>query len=503
MPETRLGQFAVGSDRAVTFFFGAAMATGLAPFSLGPVAFGALIVLMWLMDHGANPRRAALLGWLAGLGYFGLGLHWIVEPFWVEPQVTGWMAPFALMGLAGGLALFWALASWMSFRLGGGVWRLAICLTLVECARGFVFTGFPWALISHIWSGTQILQWGALVGPYGLTLLTLLAAAMPLWAWRKLRNAPVALALGFGVWAALLGVGLWHKGEGAAATEADAPILRLVQPNAAQHEKWDPDKIPVFFNRMVAASEAKPPADLVIWPESSLPVMLEDAAPALGYIGARAEALAVIGLQRQNASGGYHNALALIDESGTALTVYDKHHLVPFGEYMPFPAFWQRLGVRALAERTETGYVSGVGPEIIDIPGVGRALALICYEAVFPRHTRVAGDRADFLMQLTNDAWFGAAVGPWQHLEQARMRAIEQGLPMVRVANTGVSGVLDGKGELIASLPLNTAGHIDVALPPALAPTLYARTGDAFVFGILLLLLALAGGKRIVGRFIT
>ncbi|MGX9356972.1 apolipoprotein N-acyltransferase [Roseobacteraceae bacterium S113] len=491
MPETHLGRLAVGSDRAVTFFFGLAMATGLAPFSLGPVAFGAVIAVVWLASKAPNAKRMALLGWLAGVGYFGLGLHWIVEPFFVDAAVTGWMAPFALIGLAGGLALFWAAAFGLAARLGGGVWRLAILWAAFEIARGFVFTGFPWALVGHIWSGTQVLQWGAYIGPYGLTLVTLLLAALPLWAWGQLRNPAVALALAFGGWATLLGVGLWQS-QSAAEIAQDAPVVRLVQPNAPQDEKWDPDKIPIFFNRMVSYSQEGPRPDVILWPESALPVLLEDADATLEYIAERAQTTLVIGLQRRGEdNGAYHNSLAVIDETGQVRALYDKHHLVPFGEYMPFPAFWRALGIAALAERTEFGYAPGPGsgPAMLDLPGLGKALALICYEAIFPRHTRIAGQRPDFLMQLTNDAWFGAAVGPWQHLEQARMRAIEQGVPMVRVANTGVSAVLDGKGALVDSLPLNAAGYIDVPLPPALAPTLYARMGDVPVFVFLGLLL--------------
>jgi apolipoprotein N-acyltransferase len=511
MPETRLGQTALRHDRWVVLALGATMATGLAPFGLGPIAFAALAGILWLGDKAAQSaparplRRAFALGWCAGLGYFGLGLHWIVEPFFVDAATTGWMAPFGLAGMAGGLALFWGAAFWAAERLGGGVWQRAIALALAETARGFVFTGFPWALVSHIWSGTAVLHWGALIGPYGLTLLTLLMAALPLWAWARLRNPALTLGLGFAGWGALLGIGLALAARPAPAPGPDAPVLRLVQPNAQQHEKWDPEKIPFFFNRMVSYSQATDAAgtrpDLVLWPESALTVLLEEAEPALAYIAQNARTQTLIGVQRRSETpGAYHNALALMDTDGVPQQLYDKHHLVPFGEYMPAPGLWQRLGIAALAQRTEFGYAPGPGggAQILDIPEVGRALPMICYEAVFARHARVSGDRPDFLLQLTNDAWFGAAVGPWQHLEQARMRAIEQGLPLVRVANTGVSGLIDARGRLAAQLGRDRAGYLDVALPPPAAPTLYARTGDAPAFAVLALLAALAAAAGLV-----
>lgn len=523
MPAPHPGPAPARHARPAILLAGATMAAGLAPLGLGPLAFLALIAVLALGDGAARAaparprRRAFALGWLAGLGYFGAGLHWIVEPFFVDAATTGWMAPFGLAGMAGGLALFWGAAFWAAEALGGGVWRRAIALALAETARGFVLTGFPWALIGHVWSGGLLpglgLHWGALVGPYGLTLLTLLLAALTAWLWRgaaqarrwgRLSGRLLAPACLAGALALIYGGGaLIAARPGPADTRAEAPLLRLVQPNAAQHEKWDPAMIPVFFERMVTLS-AQPREDgrrpdQVIWPESALSVLLEAAGPALAHVAAEAAAPSIVGLQRRGETpGAYHNSLAAIDASGVVRQVYDKHHLVPFGEYMPLPGFWRSLGIAALAQRAEFGYVpgAGAGPVILDIPGLGRALPLICYEAVFARHARVPGDRPELLLQLTNDAWFGNLVGPWQHLEQARMRAIEQGLPLVRVANTGVSGVIDARGRLVAHLPLDVAGALDATLPPPDVPTLYARTGDLPAFALLALLAAVASAWR-------
>lgn len=476
---------------------GALVATGLAPLGWAALAFAALIGLFALSRLSDGPRGAALLGWCAGTGYFAAGLNWIVEPFLIEPEIYGWMAPFGLIGLAGGLALFWALAFWGAARLGGGPLRLALCLGLVELARGHVLTGFPWALPGYIWTATVLAQLAALVGPYGLTALTLALAALPVRLWQRQpnrRGAAQAAGLTLG-----LGALLWG---GAATLEArpvparaDAPVLRLVQPNAPQDQKWDPAMIPVFFNRMVGFSAEGPRPDLILWPESAVPVLLDEAGPTLEYISEQAgQVPLLLGIQRAEGRA-YYNSAVLVDETGQPTGVYDKHHLVPFGEYMPFPGVWQRLGITGLAARVDSGYAAGPGPALLDL-GFARALPLICYEAVFPQYARHS-PRPDVLIQLTNDAWFGAHTGPYQHLAQARMRAIESGLPLVRAANTGVSAVIDARGRVVEALPLNQAGYLDATLPAALPPTLYARTGDG---PLALLLIALCAGAIALHR---
>ncbi|MDO6729992.1 apolipoprotein N-acyltransferase [Marinovum sp. 2_MG-2023] len=481
---------------------GALVALGQVPFGWVAPSFLALAVLLALFQTvttsrtAATPRQAMILGWLAGTGYFAVALNWIVEPFLIEPELYGWLAPFGLFGLSGGLALFWALAFWGAARLGGGAMRLALALAVVELARGYVLTGFPWALIGYIWIDSAFAQWAAWIGPYGLTALTLAMAALPVWLWHRLqvtlpllgaaRVFGLTLGLGTVLWYAGLTQATSHDATGSA---PDAPVLRLIQPNAPQDQKWDPEMIPVFFNRMVDYSAAAPKPDLVIWPESAVPVLLNEGAETLGYISEAAEATPLLlGIQRSEGSD-FYNSAAYVDENGAVTAVYDKFHLVPFGEFMPFPGFWQRLGITGLAARVEAGYSAGPGPRTLNL-GAVKALVLICYEAVFPQYARHP-PRPDVLIQLTNDAWFGANSGPYQHLAQARMRAIETGLPMVRVANTGVSAVIDAKGKIIDFLPLNTAGYLDAPLPPALGATPYARSGD-LPLTLLLLVLVLS-----------
>jgi apolipoprotein N-acyltransferase len=269
--------------------------------------------------------------------------------------------------------------------------------------------------------------------------------------------------------------------------------VRVVQPNAPQHEKWDPEKAPVFFWRQVDATAAGDVPDLVVWPETAIPQLLNYAGDTLEVVTEAARGAPVaLGMLREDDGRG-HNSLIVLDGQGEISEIYDKHHLVPFGEYMPFPGLFRSLGIRGLAERADMGYAPGPGPEVVRLGGLD-ALALICYEAVFPRNTRVDGARPDLLLQITNDAWFGTSSGPQQHLAQARMRAIEQGLPLVRSANTGISAVIDPRGRIVTSIPLGTHGFVDAGLPMPVPPPLYARTGDWPVAALLAIgLVALAG----------
>jgi apolipoprotein N-acyltransferase len=280
----------------------------------------------------------------------------------------------------------------------------------------------------------------------------------------------------------------------------DAPVVRLVQPNAPQHLKWREDMIPVFFQRaldLTAATPEGPPPALVVWPETTLPVLLERSDAARARIAAAAQgAQVLLGGQRFEGFRA-RNTSALLAPDGRIAQVYDKHHLVPFGEYMPGGAAAEALGLGGLAEVLAGGYSPGPGPALIDMGGaLGRAFPMICYEAIFPGYIRQV-DRPGWMVHLTNDAWFGNFSGPFQHLALARLRAAEQGLPVLRAANTGVSAVIDARGHVAAALPLNAAGFLDAALPPPLPPTVYARTGDlpALLLALLATAAALASGR--------
>lgn len=473
---------------------GLVLAAGQAPLELWWLALPALHGLFRLIAAAPGPRAAALTGWIGGAGYFAGAMFWIVEPFLVEPEVHGWMAPFALLFMAFGMALFWALAAAAGHVSGhgpgGGRIRpatLALAFTAAELLRGYVLTGFPWALIGHIWIGTPVAQLAAFVGPNGLTLLTAALAALPL-VWPR-AGWPLAAALLAAAW-----------GAGAARLAAPDPVratpigLRIVQPNATQRLKWDPQMMRQFLQRQMDLTAAPGTPDLTLWPETAIPWLIDDVPDVLAMISQAAGGRSVVlGAQRM-VGPRFYNSLVVLDGQGRPADVYDKHHLVPFGEYFPGGDLAARFGLHGFAQREGDAYSPGPGPHLVAVPG-GRALPLICYEAVFPQDLR-GTERPDYLIQVTNDGWFGTLSGPYQHLAQARLRAVEQGLPLLRAANTGVSAVIDAKGRVLASLPLDEAGAIDALLPAALPPTPYARTGDGPLALLLALALALAGPGR-------
>ena len=468
---------------------GIMMAQGLAPVGLWGATLLGLVVAGYLFllsaPSGINMRRpwrrAALFGWCLGFGYFCWGLRWIVEPFQVDVKSHGWMAPFALIFLSGGLALFWGAAFGCARVVSrrGGLWVLVGAWSLGELARGYVLTGFPWAGLGQavprdpFWA---VLPW---IGAHGLGLV-LLAATVPLAAAIRAQGWRRAVVFAPAV---VLTVSLVVLGRGVPApehVEFTDETVRLVQPNAPQNEKWLPEKRWVFFERLLALTAADGEVDLTVWPETAVPSLLnyadEFVQPMVQVSGGGA---ILYGVQREDA-GQYHNSAVLMGAEGQSLDIYDKMHLVPFGEYMPLSDLAARFGVFGLAARAQSGYAPGAERRLLDLP-VGRALVLICYEGVFGQDVRDFEDRADLMVLITNDAWFGLAAGPQQHLVQAQMRAAEQGLPMVRVANTGISAMIDPWGRLRVQLPLNEAGFVDAALPAPLPETFYARTGDWYV----------------------
>jgi apolipoprotein N-acyltransferase len=436
-----------------------------------------------------------LRAWVFGTVHFAVALHWIVEPFLVDAAKTGWMAPFALIFLAGGLALFWAAAGALAHWLSAGSRFAPLCfglaLAAAEALRGLVFTGFPWALPGHVLIASPGVPAAGWLGPFGLSLVVLVGAGLlcvPRWR----LAAPV-------LWGAvILGGALVPAAPPPA---PDALVLRLVQPNAPQHLKWQRDFIPVFFRRGLLETAAAPAAPdgaapaLVIWPETALPELLERSETARAAIAeAAGDTPVLVGAQAFGPDGRPRNLVALL-EGGAITATYEKHHLVPFGEYLPLAPVFDLIGVRGLAETLAGGYRPGVGPATLDVPGIGRVFVMICYEAIFPNYIRSV-ERPRLLAHLTNDAWFGDFAGPHQHLALARLRAAEQGLPLVRAANTGISAVIDARGRVTQSLALNTSGGIDAPLPAALPPTLYARTGDGPAWAVTLMGLAVFYGRR-------
>ncbi|MEM1382898.1 MAG: apolipoprotein N-acyltransferase [Pseudomonadota bacterium] len=481
---------------------GVAMTLGHVPVSIPLIWFVAIPVLVWLIDGAEHPVEAAWIGWGAGFGYFVTGLHWIGHAFLVDAEKFAWLLPFAVTLLPAGLGLFWAAAFWLAQRYWPWHWSrvlsLAAALTVVEYARTHLFTGFPWALPAYIWSETGVVQVTAWIGSHGLTLLTVALTGLPLVVLAGWRGRS-SLAIAAGPLAAL--AVLWAAGAARVEDPSyadDAGVLRIVQPNAAQDLKWDPDHAQDFFDRLIRETTAAADPTIgspsaVIWPETAVTFLPVDRPDLTQAIAERAGGAPVLlgALHREGSEPPqWYNALMVIQPDGSLGDRYDKHHLVPFGEYLPFEGLFTALGLRQLANRG--GFTPGPGPRVMDIDGLPPFAALICYEMIFPHEVVPGAERPAWMLQITNDAWFGGFAGPQQHLAQARIRAIEQGLPVARAANTGISAMIDPYGQIRHALALGEHGKIDAKLPQPLDATLYSRFGDwPAILLTLILLLAL------------
>ena len=504
---------------------GLALAAGLAagfahpPFGVLPGLLGYALLLALIDTQGPRPLRSAFLrGWLAGVGYFAVGVHWITEPFFVNAKEQGWMAPIALVLMAGGLALFWGAAGALvrAFRARGpaAVLVFAGVFSGFEWLRGHVLTGFPWDLPGESWrAGSAPSQAAALVGAYGLTWLTLAVAAAPAVLAQPLRprTKAASLIVAAAALAGLYGYGAWRL-LGAAPSAADAPVVRVVQADIDQKEKWRPQNLPMVFAAYVELTE-RPAArrpDVVIWPEGALPAVIDELiAPGSPYALRLRDAVApgqtlMMGANHVEPGPGgaprYFNSLLAFHREPEGLRVtaiYDKHRLVPFGEYMPLGDLASKVGFRSLVHMPDD-FTAGPEPRPITPAGLPPAQVLICYEALFPGLVRDAvaasGVRPEWILNVSNDAWFGVTSGPLQHLNIASYRAIEEGLPIVRATPTGVSAVIDAYGRMAsgARLGLGATGIVDASLPRALQPTPYSRAGD-LCFGLMVALSSLFG----------
>lgn len=481
----------------VPVVLGAVAALGQAPLDL-PALFllGLAGVVTWALRRPLSSAQAARLGFGFGFGYFAVSLHWIVSPFFVDAARHGWMAPFAVVLMAAGGALFWMVAFWGARKLGPRLGWLVITLPAVELLRSYIFTGFPWASPAQTTVETALGQGLALVGPQGINVVL------------------VALAVGFALiperwgWgASVLGVGLvlpvWLQPFAGPATFSPH-VVRLVQPNAPQHQKWDPEMVPVFYERQLGFTAQAPTSGmaapaLILWPETAIPWNLSYADSILREISdAAGDTPVIFGVQRTEGERHY-NSLVSLGAQGAVDQIYDKHHLVPFGEYVPLGDFMARFGIYGMAPQHGAGFSAGPGAQLMDLGALGTALPLICYEAVFAHDVNAAPARPAFIIHATNDAWFGTHAGPQQHLAQARMRAIEQGLPVARAANTGISAMIDPFGRIGAHIGLGQAGYVDALLPEPLPATLYSKTGDLPI-SVLLALALLVGVLRGVAR---
>lgn len=480
------------------FVAGALAALAMPPLQWLPLAVLGIVAFVWLWDTAPGPRSALLRGWAWGTGHFAVGSYWIVEAFFVPPADYGPLGPPIVIGLAALLGFFPAMAAgaakWVALRwpsMGGRYCRLlllAIAWTIAEWLRGHVFTGYAWNPLAHVWAfATPLLQGAALFGVYGLGLLTFVILAAPAAGWRaSVLALVVAGGAGFAGQAAMAPVD----------TAGDGRLVRIVQPNTPQAEKWRPEMRAAHMAKLVEMSRRDGFDGLaaVIWPETAPPVVvvpgsavlevMAKAVPPGGYL------LTGAARQTRNREDGVWNSLLVVDGEGGIVATYDKVHLVPLGEYIPFHK--QLAPVSGAIGRGS--FEVGESRVTLDLPRLPSFSPIICYEVIFPAAVTGPGPRPRWLLNVTNDAWFGLSSGPYQHLASARLRAVEEGLPMFRAANTGVSAVIDAYGRVLAALDMQREGVIDHRIPAAREPTPYGRWGD----GALVVLLLVATGCLLV-----
>lgn len=498
---------------AVAFGAGLVSALALAPFNLFPLLWLTMPVLVWLIDGAiAHPGRrglarlmpAALVGWAFGFGYFLAGLWWIGAAFLVDADDFAWLLPFAVLILPAGLALFWGLGAAAARAAWGTGWSrilvFAAAMSAAEWLRGHVLTGLPWNAFGYALTPTpMMMQSASAVGLWGLTLAAFVIFAAPA-ALAGVRKGGLAfVACAAGLLALHLGFGALRL---AAANDAsvEGVSLRLVQPSLDQSEKWQVANEEAIVRRYLDLSDGGAGAEgrgltatLLIWPESAFPFLLTQRPEVLAAIAAllppgttliTGAARAEPGVERVTAATPVFNSIYVIDDAGGITAAYDKVHLVPFGEYLPVRPLFDALGIRQLIT-LPGGFEAGNRRMTLHLDSAPPMGPLICYEAIFPSEAVDGENRPKWMLNLTNDGWFGVTPGPYQHFAQARLRTVEEGLPLVRVANSGITAIVDAYGRVRGSLGLGEVAVLDGELPAGLPPTPYARFGD-WVFLLLL-----------------
>ncbi|TPW28329.1 apolipoprotein N-acyltransferase [Pararhizobium mangrovi] len=495
---------------------GAFAVFALAPFDFPAAPFVSFAVLVWLID-GASGRDGAgpigrlvpsfWIGWWFGFGYFLAGLWWVGSALLVEADQFAWALPIAVLGLPALLAFFYAFATLLARCFWsdglGRVAALAFAFGLAEWLRTFVLTGFPWNAIGYAAMPVPTMMQSAhLVGLLTLNALAVFVYAVPASIATR-RGAVPALALAGILVVAHIGYGAWVLADAPAVERSgprSRPVFRIVQPSVNQAARMTNDESRRIFETYLRLSalppeKGRPRPDYIVWPETALPFLLSRAPGALDRIGDMLKdgQTLITGAVREAGPDAYGqpryaNTIDVIDDTGKLVAHADKVHLVPFGEYMPFEHTLERLGVSPVA--MPGGFTAGKHRTTLRLSDTLVALPLVCYEIIFPGPIRATGPAPDFLLNVTNDAWYGDTTGPPQHLRQARLRAVETGLPLVRAGNNGISVVTDGYGRVVAGMRLDATGILDATLPaPEPGPMSFPGRRLIFYFVLAILLI--------------
>lgn len=502
----------------VAFIAGLFSASGFAPLDLWPVALVCFAILLKLTHDAPSLKSALLRGWVFGVGHFTLGNNWIQHAFEYQDKMPSALGYFGVGLLALYLAVYPAMACGLAWRFShrtaphphadlAFILVAAAAWIVTEWLRATMFTGYPWNPLGVIWLPVPgVAQLAAWIGSYAMAGVAMLAAgALYLASLRDYR--PLA-----GIAAALL-IAAFALHPRAVPAGPGAPLVRIVQPNVDQEAWAEPDSDQRILGRLIDASGTPGAVPrLVVWPEGMVNYFVEDGYPDRRYYRAdprwvRGRIAAMLGprdvalfggnalfFDQKGALNGAGNSVWPIDAAGMLGKRYDKAHLVPFGEYLPLRPLLEPLGLARLV-MGDIDYAAGPGPQTLDVPGFGKAGIAICYEIIFSGSIVDRRHRPDFMFNPSNDAWFGGW-GPPQHLAQARLRAIEEGLPILRATPNGISAVIDGHGRVLGSVPHKQQGAIEVPLPRPLAPTLFARAGNWLAFLVVLLLVAMAVALR-------
>jgi len=500
--------------RLILVFFGAVAALAFPPVDALPLFAVGVVALIWAAETTERRRSAFGTGWWWGFGHCLAGYFWIANSFLIDPVRFGWMVPPVIVGLAAYMALFFGLAVMAaSHRRAPPLARvllLAATWIIAEWLRGHLFTGFPWNLAAYVWSlNAEMMQSAALWGAWGLGFVTILLCGLLSLMGRGDRRRDLRAGGAFLVLlVALYGFGAWRLSSSdadLAAVSRPAVTLRLVQGNIDQREKLTGahrDRDIAQHLRLTTMTPGLEHVNAVIWPETAATVFLDRSDDWRAYVAAAAPpgGLLITGTLRGDPPQGepkrYWNSLAVIDPHARIVATADKFHLVPLGEYVPLRDILGPFVGKLTAGAGD--FSAGPGPVTVHAPGLPPFSPLICYEVIFPGAVTDPKDRPDWLLNVTNDGWFGRSPGPFQHFASARFRAVEEGLPLARAANTGITAMVDPFGRIVAALPLGTEGTLDVLLPAPLAPTLFARTG--LLLPAVLVLLALAAGVGSIMR---